>query len=284
MKFTKTLLPIAACSIMFSACSDDDPIAFEGPEMVEVSNGSFQYGNTGSITPEPDQLPVNEVTISALSVSKYEITQELYEEIMDVNPSTEIGDNLPVNRVSWRQAVEFCNELSLEMGIVPAYTFDGTDVVCDFSAPGFRLPTEAEWEYIAKAGTTTDTYGGDLVQVEGEDPTLEDIAWYNSNSGGTIQPVGLKMPNDFGVYDIIGNICEWTWDYYDSTYYQNMPVLDPTGPTEHDPSGKLQTARGGAFRFEPGNSTAFFRAGPDRNAIADVLGFRVVQTRVILVP
>ncbi len=281
MKLTKTLLPLALFGAMLQGCSDDDdPIVFEGPEMVHVASGTFQYGNTGAVESSPDQLPVNTVSIGALSVSKYEITQDLYEELMDNNPSSEIGDNLPVNRVSWRSAVDFCNALSQEMGIAPAYTFEGTEVICDFEGPGFRLPTEAEWEYIAKAGTTTDTYAGDISAVEGIDTVLDQIAWYKGNSDNTIHPVGGKMPNDFGVYDILGNICEWTWDYYDETYYDGMPTDNPTGPAVPDQGEKFQSARGGAFSMEPLNSTAFFRAGPDRNAIADVLGFRVVQTRV----
>lgn len=159
-----------------------------GIEMVWIARGSFKMGsNNGS----DDEKPVHRVTISeGFYMGKYEVTQKQWQAVMGANPSYYKGDNLPVEQVSWEDAQEFINKLN-EMN-------DGYK---------YRLPTEAEWEYACRAGTTGD-YAGDL----------DEMAWYNDNSGKKSHAVGTKQPNAWGLYDMHGNVLEWCWDYWHDHY------------------------------------------------------------------
>jgi sulfatase modifying factor 1 len=142
-----------------------------------------------------------------LLVSQSEITQALYESVMGVNPSRFKGSGkLPVEMVSWFDLLEFCNRLSAIQGFRPCYTIDGKDVEWDRSANGYRLPTEHEWEYIARANRGFEYSGSDDIDA---------IAWYESNSGRSTHDVGMMKENSFGTYDQSGNVHEWCWDLYD---------------------------------------------------------------------
>ena len=123
------------------------------------------------------------------------------------------GDDLPVDSVSWFDAVRFCNALSEREGLTPVYTFDDS-VVWDAAADGYRLPTEAEWEYACRAGTTGARYG-----------ELDEIAWHRGNSGEQPHRVGSKRPNEWGMHDMLGNVWEWCWDIYDAEVYGSYRVL-----------------------------------------------------------
>lgn len=144
------------------------------------------------------------------SVMKTEVTQKLYESIMGKNPSVFKGENNPVENVSWYDAVEFCNLLSKKIGYEPVYTINGSSVTWNENANGFRLSTVEEWQYAAR--------GGQNYRYSGSD-NLDEVGWYEDNSGVKTHPVAQKKPNGYGLYDMSGNVFEWCWDSYGGNYY-----------------------------------------------------------------
>ncbi|MET9427501.1 SUMF1/EgtB/PvdO family nonheme iron enzyme [Streptomyces sp. NPDC003036] len=156
------------------------------------------------------------VDVAPFRMAAFPVTQSLYAQVTGVRPSTAQGDRLPVEGVSWWDAVRFCNALSSREGLTPAYRLSSDDetVEWDASAEGHRLPTEAEWEHACRAGTTGPRYG-----------PLDDVAWYGDNSEGCIRPVGGKRPNAWGLYDMLGNVWDWCWDVYDAEVYGTYRVL-----------------------------------------------------------
>ncbi len=242
--------------------------------MVLIPYGTFQMGNTGAYSGFSAEKPVRSVTISRdFLMSAYEITQKQYEEVMGTNPSSFKGENLPVETVSWYDAVEYCNKLSEMEGLDKCYSGSGTNIVCDWDANGYRLPTEAEWEYAAKAGTTTDFYSGSLTNEDCTpiDGNLDKIGWYCGNANFETQEVGKKAPNVFGLYDMSGNVLEWCWDWYAD--YTNTPETDPKGPI----TGSVRVWRGGSWNFNARSCRSAFRYHDDAFSRFNSIGFRVVR-------
>ncbi len=188
---------------------------------------------------------------------------------MGNNPSRFKGDNLPVERVSWYDAVEFCNRLSRKEGLTPEYTISGKDVTWNRSADGYRLPTEVEWEYAARGGNKSRGY-----RFSGSDDPKE-VAWYSANSGEKTHPVGQKKPNELGIYDMSGNVWEWVWDWYDSDHYSSSPASDPTGPY----TGSLRVLRGGSWRSDARDLRSANRSSGGPSVSLINLGFRIVRTK-----
>ena len=176
--------------------------------MVDIKGGVFTMGD--------DETGRVQVTLSPFMMDKFPVTQALYEQVMNKNPSNFKGEDRPVESVSWFDAVEFCNALSQQCGLDPAYTIDNENVKRIPEANGYRLPTEAEWECACRAGTTGDRYG-----------ELDEIAWYDENSGRETHGVGQKQANGFGLHDMLGNVWEWCNDWYGD--YPKEPVTDPGG-------------------------------------------------------
>ena len=218
-------------------------------EMVFVQGGTFQMGDIWK-TSDGTEKPVHTVTVNSFYISKYEVTQAQYQEIMGNNPSYFIGENLPVEKISWYDAVQFCNKLSEREGLEPCYTINGTDVTCDFTKNGYRLPTEAEWEYAARGGNQSHDY-----HYSGSDK-VDEVAWYRYNSGEHTHEVGTKQPNELGIYDMSGNVWEWCWDWYNWDYYNHSPQDNPRGPS----GGKFHVERGGSCAFPTMFMTVSFRS------------------------
>lgn len=172
--------------------------------------------------------------IASFELAKFPVTQELYLTVTNENPSTFKGEQLPVESISWIEAVIFCNKLSEILGHSPCYSIDldTEEVVVNLEATGFRLPTEAEWQYACQAGSTDIRYG-----------ELNDIAWYKDNSNNGPKAVGLKRPNPWGLYDMLGNVWEWCSDIYDQTVYGSYRVFRGGGWCDHERSVMVTTRR-----------------------------------------
>ena len=190
--------------------------------------------------------------IESFLLCKFPVTQDLYREIVKESPSAFKGNRLPVESVTWKDAVIFCNSLSTKSDFNPCYFFnvDNEEVTVDLNADGFRLPTEAEWEYACRAGTIGIRYG-----------ELDLIAWYIDNSENTTHDVGMKEPNLWGLHDMLGNVWEWCSDLYDETVY-----------------GSYRIFRGGGWHDEARGcmATNRRRSHPASFKIDD-LGFRIAR-------
>ncbi len=205
------------------------------------------------------------VTLSSFEMSKTLVTQEEYQKIMGNNPSHFLGKDLPVDSVSWYEAVTFCNKLSQSEGLTPAYEVEGRTVRWNHSSNGYRLPTEAEYEYAARGGNHPDhtTFAGSN--------TASEVAWYVENSSKTTHPVAQKKSNGLGLYDLSGNLYEWCWDWYDETLPGGK---DPSGPSQ----GSLKVLRGGCWKSPEYYVGVAIRSNSFPYDNDPVLGFRVVRS------
>jgi formylglycine-generating enzyme required for sulfatase activity len=229
--------------------------------MVLIKGGTFMMGSPAD---EPEHWdnedPQHKVTLSSFYMGKFQVMQAEYELVMGVNLSYNIGPSLPVENVSWYDAIEYCNRLSLLEGLPPAYTINGTNVTWDRNTNGYRLPTEAEWEYACRAGTTTPYHTGNTITKR-----------QANFDGNEIEPVGSYAPNAWGLHDMHGNVWEWCWDWHGS--YSRGVKIDPIGAS----SGSRRVARGGSWRSIAENVRSAYRADYTPSYMNDCNGFRLVH-------
>ena len=200
-------------------------------DFVEVKGGKFRMGGKDG---GDNALPVHKVKLSGFYMCKHEVTQAEYKNVVGENPSWYKDDNLPVDYVTWYDAVEYCNKRSVAEGLAPCYAGNReSGYTCDFSADGYRLPTEAEWEYAARGGAK-----GKKTVYSGSDD-IDSVAWYEGNSEKKPHAVMTKSPNELGLYDMTGNEMEWCWDWYEK--YTTKTQKNPVGPE----SGSERVMRGG---------------------------------------
>jgi acetoin utilization deacetylase AcuC-like enzyme/formylglycine-generating enzyme required for sulfatase activity len=202
-----------------------------GIEMALVPAGTFSMGDAAG---EDDEQPLRRVQVAAFYMDACEVTQASFQAIMGSNPAKVLGPERPVERVSWVAAVQYCNMRSAREGLKACY--DLKTFRCDFSADGYRLPTEAEWEYACRAGTASRWSFGN------EPAELGKYAWFKGNSGKTTHPVRQKLPNAWGLYDMYGNVAEWCNDFY-GEHYDAADGPDPRGPA----AGSERVLRGGSW-------------------------------------
>ncbi|HPN39870.1 MAG TPA: formylglycine-generating enzyme family protein, partial [Melioribacteraceae bacterium] len=215
-------------------------------EMAVVKGGTFAMGSS---TGSSNEQPVHNVTLSSFKMGKYEVTQKQWQQIMGSNPSTHVGENLPVMNVSWNAAQNFITSLNSLTGRY------------------FRLPTEAEWEFAARGGINSGgfTYSGSN--------TAGDIGWYNGNSNQQPHEVGTKLPNEIGLYDMSGNATEWCNDWFDASYYGSSPSLNPQGPT----AGTFKVIRGGYWDSDADGIRVAKRSQYYPNSASNYYGLRLAE-------
>ena len=255
-------------------------------EMVSIPGGTFQMGDTRNEGNDDDK-PVHTVTVSGFKMGKYEITQKQYQTLMGINPSSftncdicPVCDECPVEQVTWLDAVAFCNALSEREGKQKVYTINGADVNMNLSANGYRLPTEAEWEYAAGGGNSNRTRFGNGKDIA--NPTemnFDATAIYKQSysvvgehRAKTIK-VGSFAPNALGIYDMSGNVWEWCSDWYGT--YSSGAQTNPTGAA----TGPYRVIRGGSWAFGPAYSRVAYRSYTAPSFRIDFVGFRVVSLR-----
>jgi formylglycine-generating enzyme required for sulfatase activity len=238
-----------------------------GIEMVLVPAGSFLMGSDKG---RSDEKPQHTVSINTFFMDKYEVTQDHYIKVVGTNPSKFGGKDwkvYPVDRISWRQAAASCNDRSRMEGFDSCY--DEETWQCDYDANGYRMPTEAEWEYACRAGTTSEYYCAK--------DQLADVAWFKGNSREQSHPVGQKKPNKWGLYDMAGNVYEWCNDYYDPNYYRQSPSDNPKGPPEQD----LRVLRGGCWVTSEDTCRAAARFSDDPVGADTCLGYSAYGFRCV---
>jgi formylglycine-generating enzyme required for sulfatase activity len=239
-------------------------------EFVLVKAGRFQMGSPKNEKGRSKDETQHSVTISkAFLLGTTEVTQGQWKAVMGSNPSkfSSGGDNCPVEQVSWNEAVDFCNRLSDKESLSRCYSGGGDNISWDRSCTGYRLPSEAEWEYAARAGTTTRFACGD------SDSCLDSMGWYLENSGNSTRSVATKRANSWGLYDMHGNIWEWTWDWYNKKY-PSASVTDPVGPS----SGSGRVIRGGGSYDLAGACRSAIRGSIDPGDRYLFLGFRLARS------
>lgn len=243
-----------------------------GVEMVYLPAADFVMGNAQG---NSDEAPPHAVRLSAFLMDRTEVTHEHYAKVQLPDPSRwQSNPKGPVERVRWRDAKQYCNERSLGEGLKPCYDEKSPDWDCDYAADGYRLPTEAEWEYAARAGTTG-------AYEFGQADRLASYAWFARSAEEKTHPVGQKKPNRWGLFDLYGNVSEWCEDVYSPTYYAVSPAVDPRGPANTGKDVK-RVIRGGSWKSSADQCRVSFRQGEktgDSDACfsTDYCGFRCVR-------
>jgi formylglycine-generating enzyme required for sulfatase activity len=253
------------------------PALCQAAEMILVKGGQFTMGSpTGESSRGKDEVQ-HRVTLSDFYLGKFAVTQQEFEEVMDSNPSHFQGQDLPMENVTWFEAVSFCNELSKLEGFIPAYSITGSgeniSVTWNHAANGYRLPTEAEWEYACRAGTTTPFHTG--ANITPDQANYYGTYPYNDAPSGRYRestvPVGRMSPNAWGLHEMHGNVWEWCWDWYGE--YSPGAQTNPAGSD----TGTFRINRGGGWNDFGRHLRSAYRAAHNPENRTFNIGFRLVR-------
>ncbi len=261
--------------------------------LVYVPPGTFQMGSPSVQPGHQEDEPLHQVTLThGFCISQHEVTQDTYEDYIGYNPSEhdDCGGFCPVDGITWHQAAWFTNKLSDAQGLERCYDCGGSDsdASCTsrgspYECKGFRLPTEAEWEYAARGGESASYPNGGTLVAGDEDncdgslvldngSRLDDVAWYCGNGEGTTHQVAQLVHNPLYLYDVVGNVSEWTHDWYQPTF--SAEEVDPWGPT----NGSWRVLRGGAYALEPIDVRLSGRGAVSPSHANERMGIRFVRT------
>ena len=236
------------------------------PEMVFVEGGEFLMGSN-NYSGRKDEFPVHKIILNDFYISIYEVNVKIWKDIMGII-SRKSDTFKPLSRVNWNEAIQFCNKLSEKFGFTPVYTINGTKILYNPEADGYRLPTESEWEFAAKGGN----FSRDFKFSGSNDPNS--VAWTGDDKRKKPQPLGVKKPNELGIYDMSGNLAEWCWDYYDKDYYKYSEYENPTGPKK----GRVRILRGGSWIFNSIFAKTTYRLSDNPDTKNYHYGFRLVRS------
>ncbi len=266
-------LVLTAAMMALSACT----AGAQDEGMVLIEGGTFQMGSPATELERDADETLHEVTVADFMISRTEVSQLEYERVMGRNPSEHKGSNLPVENVTWYDAIAYCNALSLQEGLTSCYTISGTTVTWDLNANGYRLPTEAEWEYAARGGKKTPFNFGDY--VHDSDANCYNAYGYNNDASGhwvngylqhTVE-VTEYPANDFGLRNMHGNVAEWTWDWY-------APYGVATDLKSGVEEGRYKVVRGGGWNDFPKHIRSAYRSAFPADVPLYATGFRVVRS------
>ncbi|GAM64239.1 hypothetical protein JCM19232_3515 [Vibrio ishigakensis] len=250
LAFTSILI---AASLAGCASAPQHPIAqLIETDMVLVEGGSFSMG---SDLPEagPQEKPAREVSVDSFYISKFEVTQDLFESVMGHSMSYFAGPDVPVNNLSWQQANYFIEKLN------------------ELTGETYRLPTEAEWEFAAKGGNKSQGF-----KYSGSND-INEVAWYENNANNRAHPVGQKKPNELGLYDMTGNVGEFTIDAYEETYYLHAPSHNPSNAQDSKVGLAHKSVRGGSYSYADNQSENYRRDFAAQRTIMADMGLRLVR-------
>jgi formylglycine-generating enzyme required for sulfatase activity len=267
------LLMLGCTAIAQNKSGQLKPKPIDLNRFVLVEGGNFTMGS--AIGVEPHEKPEHPVNVQSFYIGKYEVTFEEYDRYCDSNKLPKPNDNgwgrgrQPAIYVSWLDAVNYCNWLSRQDHLQPCYIVSGSDVKWLDTANGYRLATEAEWEYAARGGDKSKhtLYAGA--------EKADDAVWYKDNSSSKAQATGQKKANELGLYDMNGNVWEWVWDWYDGGYYMHSPTDAPKGPT----TGNYRVMRGGAWYNNVSYVTVATRQNAGQGFKQNSVGFRIARNK-----
>ncbi len=241
-------------------------------KFVLVEGGTFKMGSNEPV--EACESPAHDVTVKSFYIGRTEVTFDDYDRYCNATKRDTVTargfgrGNQPAITISWNDAVAYCNWLSGEFKLSKCYRIDSTGVKYLDTAKGFRLPTEAEWEFAARGGNK-----GKGTQYAGS-TDLNETSWYRINSNGETKAGAQLKPNELGLYDMTGNVWEWVWDFYSDSYYKVSPSHNPKGPD----TGAYRVMRGGAFYNYANYTRVYTRQNSYPSFMQNSVGFRVART------
>ncbi len=254
---TRTLLTPLLFSIVLMGCATapSHPITQKIEEtMVYVEGGQYLMGSD-SPSAHKSEKPAHLVSVNKFYISKFEVTQALFESVMGSSLSYFQDPNIPVNNISWQQANYFIEKLN------------------ELTGEKYRLPTEAEWEYAARGGKFSQGY------IYSGSDNIDDVAWFADNANNRAHPVGMKLPNELGLYDMTGNVGEFVSDAYDDTFYRFSPTDNPNNAKEESSGLAHKSVRGSSFSYRADESENYRRDFASQSIIMADMGLRLVRDK-----